>query len=305
MKLAEIETFFSISNHFSWINLSGGEIFLRRDLPEIIDIILKKCENLYLLDFPTNGYEVDRIVDVVMKIISGNVLPKLLVTVSLDGPPDLHDRIRNRPGAWDRAVATFVRLRKLRSNSLNVFFGMTLQHANMDSYNEMLRAVNCRIGGVRDKDIHINIVHSSPHYYGNMNAPSCQREKLLWDRLACITQSRTQPLFDPVGFLEKRYQTLSGRYLATNRTPVPCQALCASFFMDPAGIIYPCSIYDKPVGKIADFGYDIKKLWATEERLKLRQEIKKGKCSHCWTPCEAYQSILARMIPRFEIKDNL
>ena len=36
-------------------------------------------------------------------------LPKLLVTVSLDGPRAVHEEIRGREGAWDNAVATFAR----------------------------------------------------------------------------------------------------------------------------------------------------------------------------------------------------
>src|SRR3989338_4962752 len=52
----EIESFFARSNGFSWVGLTGGEVFLRDDLPDIAAIVLKYCRDLCVLHFPTNGY---------------------------------------------------------------------------------------------------------------------------------------------------------------------------------------------------------------------------------------------------------
>lgn len=300
LSLEQIEKFFDASNRFSWINLSGGEIFLRKDLPEVLDVILTKCKRLYLLDFPTNGYETGLITDAVRKIMTKYRLPKLLVTVSLDGPKELHDRIRGVQGSWDRAVQTFAELRKLRSSRFKVFFGMTLQPLNMDHFEETLDSADRLIGRVAHDDFHINIAHYSPHYYGNTDAFKNSDSAALWNRMDEISAYRKGSPFDPVVFLEKRYQRLSKIYLANNKSPVPCQALSASFFMDPAGVVYPCSIYDKSAGNIKDFDYDIQKLWSCDLRKKIRKEIRSGLCPHCWTPCEAYQSILANLIPKLK-----
>ena len=300
LSMEQIENFFDTSNRFSWINLSGGEIFLRKDLPEVLDAILTKCKCLYLLDFPTNGYESGLITDTVRKIITKYRLPKLLVTVSLDGPKELHNQIRGVPGSWDKAVETFAELRKLRSGRFNVFFGTTLQPLNMDHFEETLDSVNRLIGQVAHDDFHINIAHSSSHYYGNPDAFRNNDSAALWNRVDRISAYRKGSPLDPVVFLEKRYQELSKIYLANNKSPVPCQALSASFFMDPAGDVYPCSIYDKSIGNIMDYDYDIRKLWAADYRIRIRKEIRSGLCPHCWTPCEAYQSILANLIPKLK-----
>jgi len=300
LSLEQIERFFDNSGLFSWVNLSGGEIFLRKDLPDIFDIILNKCRNLYLLDFPTNGYDTRLITDAVTGLLRDRRLPKLLVTVSLDGPPSLHDRIRNVPGSWDRAVETFDRLRKLRNGRFNVFLGMTLQRANMDKFEETLRSVDRKIGRAGYGDFHINIAHGSSHYYENPDFCKNEDAEKLWEHLDRISGSRSRRIFSAVGFLEKRYQALSKTYLTGLRSPLPCQALGASLFLSPDGTVYPCSVYDRPIGNIADFDYDIGRLWGSARRLQARKEIRAKNCPACWTPCEAYQSILANLLPKFQ-----
>lgn len=298
LSLGQIEKFFEKYNGFSWINLSGGEIFLREDLPEIVKVMFERCKHLYLLDFPTNGFQTQIIADTVKKILESYKPAKLLVTVSLDGPKRLHEQIRNVPGSWERAVETFERLRRFRSGNFNVFFGMTLQRANMDSFEETFKSIDKQIGSLRYVDFHINLLQNSEHYYENTAIEESSSRHILSDRLDCIMKLRNASIFSPIGFLERRYQRLAKTYLDKNISPLPCTALSSSFFMDPAGNIYPCSIYSKGIGNIADFDYDILALWRSAGKSKTREEIRKGHCPQCWTPCEAYQNILANLLPK-------
>jgi len=293
----EIREFFRRSNAFSWINLSGGEIFLRPDLPEIFNAIATSCKGLYLLNFPTNGFLTEVIVDAVTRIVQDRQFPKVLVTVSLDGPPELHDRIRSMPGSWDRAVDTYQRLRRLRSRGFNVYFGMTLQDANAHAFEEMVRSVGERIGDIHYGDFHVNLQHTSEHYYDNAGSSRLMDKQRVLDRLGAIETLRNRAGSGPVKYLEQRYQALASVYLLENRTPVACQALAASLFMDPAGTLYPCTIYNRPIGNIKDHGYCLGDLWNTGQRQSVRTEIRAGNCPQCWTPCEAYQSILANVVP--------
>lgn len=299
LSLEDIKRFFEKSNGFSWINLSGGEIFLREDLMDIIEIILGSCRHLCLLDFPTNGFLAEAIVGTVKKILSFKKLPKLLVTVSLDGPAQLHEQIRNTPGSWERAVETFKRLRLLRSSNFDVFLGMTLQQANLDTFEETFKSVKERVGSLRYGEFHVNLFQISQHYYGNVDNTAAVSKTALRKQMDCIMKLRKLPLFSPVGFLERRYQDLAKIYLDKEVSPIFCSALSSSFFMDPAGNVYPCSIYDRAIGNIIDFDYDILALWKSNQRCIARQDIRKGNCPQCWTPCEAYQSILANLLPKF------
>src|SRR5438132_698409 len=50
---AEIDRFFQKWPHFSWVNLTGGEIFMRRDIEDVVAAVRRSCTGLYLLNFPT------------------------------------------------------------------------------------------------------------------------------------------------------------------------------------------------------------------------------------------------------------
>ena len=52
-------------------------------------------------------------------------------------------------------------------------------------------------------------------------------------------------------------------------------------------------MYDGIIGNIKDYDFDLKKMLSDGEAVKVRDEISKGICPHCWTPCEAYQTIIA------------
>lgn len=298
LTLEQIDEFFSRSNRFSWVNLSGGELFLREDIEGIMEAVFRHCRQLYLLDFPTNGFATERITETVARIIRDYRPPRLLVTISLDGPQELHDRLRGVGGSWEKAIGTFARLCRLRNRQFGVFFGMTLQPENADKFLETFREAQRRIPGLDYSDFHLNLVHSSRHYYGNEQPLTAETKKILKQNFERIAGLRKLNRFSPVGLLERRYQRLVSKYLEEARTPVPCQALSASFFLDPRGDVYPCSIYDRRIGNIVDFGYDIDRLWKSSLRNSAREEIRQYRCPQCWTPCEAYQSILANIVPR-------
>jgi MoaA/NifB/PqqE/SkfB family radical SAM enzyme len=296
LSIEQLDEFFRKANGFSWINLSGGEIFLRQDLLDVISVIRYRCRHLYALNFPTNGFQPELIERSVREILKTHRIPKLLITVSLDGPPLLHDEIRNVPGSWGRAVETFRRLRTLRSGSFAVYFGMTLQQANESEFEETVRAADELLGGVTTRDFHVNLAHASSHYYGNVGHVALASRHAA-EQLELIQRLQGPVFPDILSVLERRYQQQAAAYLSGQAVSYPCQALGASLFMDPEGTVYPCTIYDRPIGNVRDYGYDLRGLWLDGPRRAARDEILKKKCPGCWTPCEAYQSILARLVP--------
>nr|HPJ72921.1 radical SAM protein [bacterium] len=113
----EIREFFRRQPGFNWIDFTGGEISLRPDLEEILADTCR-LPRLALLHFPTNGFLVERIVDVCV-FAKARAPGRFIVSVSLDGPPELHDRLRGREGSWENAVATYAALRR---RGVEVFF---------------------------------------------------------------------------------------------------------------------------------------------------------------------------------------
>ena len=294
----EIEKIFTIYDKFSWVNLSGGEIFLRDDIVDIVKTIYRVSPNLSLLDFPTNGFMTDRIAGAVEEILSSCAIPRIYVTVSIDGTRALHDTLRGVEESWDKAIATYMALTRMKRRGFRPFLGFTLQTKNLDHFDAAFDEAKESIPGLRHEDVHVNVAHESGHYYDNEGCLDKGETELLWSRLRSISGKRKSRPFDPVSFMERRYQNLAGSYLKTGKMPLPCEALSSSLFMDPVGTIYPCAIFDKPIGNIRDLSYDIRKIWSSTGRKDIREKIKNGACPGCWTPCEAYQAILANLFRR-------
>jgi hypothetical protein len=145
---------------------------------------------------------------------------------------------------------------------------------------------------MRADDFHMNVVHVSGHYYDNVET-NALTEDLRID-LQQYREMRSHK-YTPIGFLEDQYLRLADQYLQTGKTPVMCQALAGSVFIDSFGYIYPCSIYSKRMANIKDIDYDLEAYWNTREVRDAREEIEHGECPQCWTPCEAYQSILGKL----------
>ncbi len=81
----EVALFFESWPQFKWVHLTGGELFMRRDLDELVAAIQKSCRSLYLLNFPTTGWFGDKTVELVEQTLERGV-GRLMTTISIDGP---------------------------------------------------------------------------------------------------------------------------------------------------------------------------------------------------------------------------
>ena len=292
----EIATLFSKANRFSWINLTGGELFQRPDIQDIIFSIIHNSPNLYLLNFPTNGIQTAEIVATVDGILQKTPLPRLIVSVSLDGAPQLHDSIRGVSGCWQHAVETFKQLRELRSSRFSVYFGHTIQTANLGTFDDTLHACRKELQEITVDDFHINLAHASGHYYDNIDSDAVPETSKAQLEIKRISSQRSKPLFEPISFIERSYHKHTEHFLQQGRAPFICQAAAASCFIDPFGTVYPCSVFNTPLGSLREYGMDLYELWNSATRIRTRTSIRANECPACWTPCEAYQTILANLL---------
>src|SRR5207249_9553702 len=95
LRLDEIQRFFRQSPRFLWVDLTGGEVSLRKDFVDICEAVVSSCPHLLLLHFPTNGYLTDTLVAAAREI--RQMAPeKLIITVSTDGDEAMKDRKSTR-----------------------------------------------------------------------------------------------------------------------------------------------------------------------------------------------------------------
>ena len=293
MTPAEVESFFSRWSQFSWVHLTGGELFMRRDVEDVVMAVVESDRALYLLNFPTTGWFGDRTVALVEKILRRGI-GRLMTTISIDGPRDLHDAMRGLPGSWERGIETFRRLRAIRRRNFQVVVGMTLFAKNASLVDATIEAIRKVVPDFERFDLHLNIGHESPHYFANggylTEAPANAVAEAIEKHRTAMPQG-----FHPVRFLEDRYQMLVGHYYQAHKSPLPCAALSSSCFVDPYWQLYPCSIWGESVGNLRERGFDLQSLWETSRATTLRAAVVHEQCPHCWTPCEAYPTILGNL----------
>ena len=294
----ELKYFFERSNKFSWIDVTGGEVFLRKDIIEIMDTILQNCKYLYHLHIPTNSIVADLTVDRIKEILKLRPLPKkFTITISIDGPPEIHDHIRGIEGNWKSTMKAYSELRKYENKSFKIFFGFTLSTLNLGKFHETVLAVQKEFPQVKYEDFHMNIAHTSSHYYNNNDfniGMNNDKEKFINEVEAF--RLRKKNLFNPINNLENKYLNYAKKYIMKHETPIDCKSLASSVFLDPYGNIFPCSIWDRKIGNIRDFDFSLSKLLKENIVNELRKQIKEKSCPNCWTPCEAYQSILGSIL---------
>lgn len=287
LTLEEIDRFFRENPYFLWIDITGGEIFLRNDIVDIVKIISKRCKHLHTLHFPTNGLMTDKVIEST-KLIKKLGLNKLIVSVSIDGPPEIHDKIRGVKGGFERTIETYKQLKTI--GGISIYPWMTISGINSQQIGDTINAIKQHDSEFSFKDLHVNIVHSSPHFYGN------SIDKYPYQEISkAVNKFMGLKKFEinPVSVLERAYAKRVGKYLESKRCPMPCHSLTVSAFLDPSGNVFPCTMYGRKIGNIRDS--DFMEIWNNPETRKIAREINRLKCPQCWTPCEAYQTILANM----------
>jgi MoaA/NifB/PqqE/SkfB family radical SAM enzyme len=294
MTPAEVDSFFARWSQFSWVHLTGGELFMRRDLEDLVGAIVERNRSLYLLNFPTTGWFGDRTVALVERTLRRGV-GRLMTTISIDGPRELHDAMRGLPGSWDRGIETLRRLRTIRHRDFQVVAGMTLFARNAAMVDATIAAIRGVIPDFTRTDLHLNIGHESEHYFGNAGFLGGAATNPVADAIAAHRASIGNRLH-PVRFLEDRYQALVSRYYETHKSPLPCTALSSSCFIDPYWQLYPCSIWSESLGGLRDHDFDLEALWKAARTRDVRAAIVDEQCPHCWTPCEAYPTILGNLV---------
>ena len=290
---SEVMAFIRENPSVAWLDLTGGEIFLRPDIDEIFDAVIAGWRRLAILHFPTNGFLTDRIVASARRLAQHGKA-KTVITVSVDGDERTNDEVRGMKGGFRRQIETFKELRQIRG--LETVIGVTLSSYNAGRFIETFEACAREVPGLTIDDVHLNVAQVSGHYYDNDGTPGVvadvgqlRLELQQYSRLKGRPRTASQ-------MLEAAYLRYLDAYLLTSRTPMPCHALRASCFVDPWGVVYPCISYSKPIGRLRETGMRLEPIWNALATGNLQREIWDRQCPQCWTACEAYQSILGNVL---------
>lgn len=297
LSLDEVKEFARKNGYFKWIELTGGEPFLRGDFVEVVRTFKENCRNLYILTFPTNSLcDLNMQRKKVIEILEMKI-PRVVVTVSLDGNKELHDKIRGIPGNYEKAIANYKMLQELSKTykNLSFLFGYTLSKFNAGEFRRVFEDVKKDIPSLTVNDFHVNIAQTSENYYKNENDDIRPPKDIALSDIEWVMANREFKL-DPIWLVEDAYLRRLIRFMKTGTSPMKSRSMEASLFMDSFGNVYPSIMWDRNVGNIRESGYDLKPLWRGELANKVRDDIKNGLEPSFWTSCEAYQTITGNML---------
>jgi MoaA/NifB/PqqE/SkfB family radical SAM enzyme len=143
LSLEEIKSLFSKIGNISNILFTGGEPTLRKDLLEIIDFLVKN-NKLKSLTIPSNGMSPKLICGIVNQSLLKYPFLPLQVCISLDGPEDLHDKLRGVSGAYKKAIESIIALEHLakQSERLSLNINTVITPKNVSVVSDIIQNVN-------------------------------------------------------------------------------------------------------------------------------------------------------------------
>ena len=292
VQAGDVDRFFGNAPHFSWVGITGGEPFLRPDLEEIIDAVMRRCTRLAALSFTTNGFLQESVTGLIERLLRRHPSCRYFVIVSIDGDPALHDGIRGVKGAWEHAVQTFCALKSLPG--VKTELGFTISSRNVGRFADMYEAVKSRYPRLRFDDVNINVFQQSAFYYENMEMEGPD-PRALADQLRQIRDMDRDSL-TVNNFLRRTYLALYPSFLQDKKTPLPCQALSSTLFADPYGDLYPCAVFKAKLSSMREMDRPLQRIWMDVRAREIRRKCRTSACPVCWSPCDAFPAISGSLI---------
>ncbi len=290
LSLDEIKAFFGENRRFlrdvRSIQITGGEPFLREDLPEIVGEIrgiLPGCS----FWIPTNGMNPELVMSTTSTMLRKLDGKRLGVSVSVDGIRETHDAMRGVKGCYAAAMESLCALSSLRRvhPGLLISVGMTVTAENCLQIDSVFR-LSEEFGA----DFSLRPVNFSDIYYRNEKT----QLGIALDEIVPVIRRVARAHVKRHGLL-KSIPTL--RYLQgvvdyirnPNERKLRCSAASDSMFLDPFGNVYPCIIMDRKMGNTRE--QHLEEIWLSEEAERTRELIGDGMCPNCWVECEAFRDI--------------
>ncbi len=243
-------------------NITGGEPFIREDLPDIVRELYKKSDRIVI---STNGFFTDRIIKLCEEF------PNVGIRISIEGLEQTNNEIRGLNDGFNRGFSTLKKLVEMKHP--DVGFGMTVQDKNAkdlvalyDLSNEM--GMEFATASLHNSFYFVeakNIIHDRPMV-------AKEFEKLINKLLESKSPKKWFRAYFNHGLIN---------YIYGQKRLLPCDMAFDTFFIDPYGDVMPCNgtKCKEVMGNLNEQSWD--ELWNSEKAEKVRNVVRH--CSrNCW-----------------------
>ena len=252
-------------------NITGGEPFIREDLPDIVRELYKKSDRIVI---STNGFFTDRIIKLCEEF------PNVGIRISIEGLEDTNNKIRGLDDGFNKGYSTLKKLVEMKHP--DVGFGMTVQDANAKDLVPLYDLSN---------ELNMEFATASLHnsfYF-------VEAKNIIKDRLMVAKEfekliNKLLNSNSPKKWFRAYFNHGLINYIFGQKRLLPCDMAFDTFFIDPYGDVMPCNgTKEKEVmGNLNEESWD--ELWNSEQAEKVRNKVR-----HCDRQCWMIGSVSPAM----------
>jgi Fe-coproporphyrin III synthase len=287
-----------LGQHLKKINLTGGEPFLRKDLPALVRRMNESFAALTQINVSSNGLFADQMIDSLHQILR-TIRPEIHFNVyfSLDGIGKTHNTIRGVKNAFGSVLESYFKLRSYISRHYldgrwATGFSTTVSTFNyreIDLLIETYQALGASFGFTiaNESDVFLNtraVGHTGWKPQGDQVAEFADLFDRLYEQLG-------NPFYRMTSFM------LRGR-----PRPIGCFYRTNGFLLDVDGSVYVCGSHaDGLLGNLKDSAFS--ELWTGPNADEVRRKIAL-RCSSCMSDCYSAESLTEALLDSQLPKDG-
>jgi len=284
------KVFASLGRAPVWMTFSGGEPFLRGDLPDIIGSAVHHCRPA-VVNIPTNGWFTDRVVAGVEKICTAHPEIQLVVNLSVDHHiPERHDVLRGAAGSYERLMATKAGLRALDLPNLTIGVHTVVSNANVADFPAVAEGLSALgadsyIAEPAEERVELQTIGTgiTPGGSGFRRAAAAVMVNEKEARGTVARMARA---------LRGEYYGRVVRFLDGDVTAMPvCHAGFLSVHIVADGDVWSCCVLARSFGNLRDNDFDFKKVWFSDQAGEFRSWMRERRCA-CPLANAAYTNLL-------------
>ncbi|MDE6154182.1 MAG: radical SAM protein, partial [Muribaculaceae bacterium] len=248
-----------------FINLTGGEPFVREDLAEIVEECYRHTDRIVI---STSGWFEDRVIELARRF------PNIGIRISIEGLSQKNDELRGRAGGFDKGLNTLLKLKDMGLKDIG--FGCTVSNNNSADMLALYR-LSCSLG----MEFATAAFHNS-YYFHKTDNRITNRDEVIENFRKLIDMQLAEN--HPKSWFRAFFNMGLINYIEGRRRLLPCEAGSANFFIDPWGEVYPCNgmeenCWKESMGNIhkADF----MTIWNSEQAEAVRAKVRRCP-KNCW-----------------------
>lgn len=278
MKLDQFKALAKQVGPLFWLDIGGGEPFLRKDLADIVCSFDAK-----VVQIPSNGSLHDQMIEQV-KWMKSRSSAEIGVSFSLDGLEKTHGKIRGQEKSWDQVWTAFELLREI--GGVPVKINTVLTNHNKDEIIDLMKEVRRR-----GPDFHSIIFVRGESQDQDVALPEIEELRRLEPEIFSILETYDYGAGKVSAHILRNYHrylwSISIKTIVEKRQVIPCLGGEAHMVVWSDGGVSSCELLENIGDLKTQTWNDI--LESDARRAQLRA-IKNGEC-HCTHNCAILDSV--------------